>query len=149
MRLIIRELGVGLVNFCTLSFCICKAGRKRKESFPGDCTCQGLCWEHYKHCPIHSLTALTEVVIMTPTLLTQKLLAFGKCPHSARSMRTLICIILLPSQYPILIFHLSQMKKLRLRVITRPRGHSVQERLIQIPKPARFPLPCVWPHAGV
>lgn len=145
MRLIIRELGVGLVNFCTLSLLYLQSRRKRKESFPGDLTCQGLCWEHYKHCPIHSLPALTEVVIMTPTLLTQKLLAFGKCPCSARFYAApWICIILLPSQYPILIFHLSQMKKLRLRVITQPRGHSVcRERLIQIPKPARFPLPCV------
>jgi len=124
------------------AFCICKAEGERKESFPGDLTFQVLCWEHYIHCPSHSLPALTEVVIMTPTLLTEKLLVFGKCSRSARFYAApWMCIILLPSQYPILIFRFSQMKHLRLRVVTRLRGHSVyRERLNSNPQTCMLPI---------
>lgn len=56
---------------------------------------------------------------MTSTLLTQKLLAFVKRSRSARFYaEPWMCITLLPSQYPILIFPLSQTKNLRLREVT-------------------------------
>ena len=88
---------------------------------------------------------------MIPTLLTQKLLAFVKHSRSARFYaEPWMCITLLPSQYPILIFPLSQTKNLRLREVTWPRGCSVYRgRLNSSPQTCTLPITCVsqvWPE---